>query len=109
MLNNSNISSQQQQHQQLLTPAVGQQSYENYYNATNYLTPYHHHPHAHLNPLNHMNQNPLQNVAAQSHHHYRQLQAADYMQAAATDYNAMQRSSAAAAADMWAAHKFHGV
>lgn len=96
-LNNSN-QQQQQQQQQLLTPSSGQQ-HENYYNATNYLAPYHH---QHLNPLSHhmSNQNSAQN-------HYRHLQAADYMQAA--DYNAIQRSSAASvAADMWAAHKFHG-
>ena len=76
--------------------------YENYYNATNYLTPYHSHPH--FNTLNHHHQNGLHTVA--QNHHYRHLQAAEYMSA---DYNAIQRSTAAAAAaDMWAAHKFHG-
>lgn len=92
--NNSDPNNQNQQSQQLITPAaVGSQQYDNYYNATNYLAPYHH---QHFNPLSH--QNPAQT-------HYRHLQAADYMQAA--DYNAIQRSSAAAAADMWA-QKFHG-
>ena len=60
-------------------------NYENYYNAANYLTPYHTYAH--------------QNTLAQTNA-YRHLQAADYMN---PDYNAIQRS-----ADMWAAHKFHG-
>lgn len=103
-LNNSNSQNQNNQGQLISTPgAVGSQNsqnqYENYYNATNYLAPYHH-----MGLQNHhMGHNIGQNLPAQNH--YRHLQAADYMQAA--DYNAIQRSSAAAAADMWA-HKFHG-
>jgi hypothetical protein len=76
--------------------------YENYYNATSYLAPYH--THAHLNSLNHANL--ANHTVAQNH--YRHLQAADYMSAdclqSAANYNAaMQRPDA-----MWAAHKFHG-
>ena len=80
---------------------IGGNAYESYYNATSYLAPYHPAHHPHFSPHHHH-----QAAAAQSHH-YRHLQAADYMNSA--DYNAIQRSSAAAAAaDMWAAHKFHG-
>jgi hypothetical protein len=91
----------------LSTPTGLNNPYENYYNATSYLAPYHTHAAAaHLNSLNHnhlTNQNGLHSAAAAAQtHHYRHLQAADYMNA---DYNAIQRTSAA---DMWA-YKFHGL